>query len=84
MFRARATGFLVGFGVASGFALYQIRQDILKSNQIVSNQADHYRTGLEKRVAALEATVESLAEKAVAHASAPAPDAHAVVQEAEE
>lgn len=33
MFKARASGFLVGFGVASGFALYQLRQDVLKSHQ---------------------------------------------------
>lgn len=38
MFRARATGFLVGVGVASGFALYQLRQDILKSHDVITKQ----------------------------------------------
>ncbi|GLC72617.1 hypothetical protein PLESTF_001270800 [Pleodorina starrii] len=80
MFRARASGFFVGFGVAGVLAAYQIRQDILKSHEVLAQQADKYRQGLEKRVASLEATVGQLQAAAVAAevqaaaaASAPAP-----------
>eukprot|EP00195_Chlamydomonas_chlamydogama_P004847 CAMPEP_0202900998 /NCGR_PEP_ID=MMETSP1392-20130828/12646_1 /ASSEMBLY_ACC=CAM_ASM_000868 /TAXON_ID=225041 /ORGANISM="Chlamydomonas chlamydogama, Strain SAG 11-48b" /LENGTH=66 /DNA_ID=CAMNT_0049587479 /DNA_START=92 /DNA_END=292 /DNA_ORIENTATION=+ len=62
LLRVRVTSFLVGFGVAAGFALYQLRQDVLKSHEVLKESADKYRTGLEKRIAALEA---QLAEKKV-------------------
>lgn len=35
MFRARASGFFVGFGVAGVLAAYQLRQDILKSHEVL-------------------------------------------------
>lgn len=60
LLRARVTSFLVGFGLATGFALYQLRQDVAHSHSEIKEAADKYRQGLEKRVAALEAI---LAEK---------------------
>ncbi|PNH11693.1 hypothetical protein TSOC_001463 [Tetrabaena socialis] len=60
MFRARASGFFVGFGVAGVLAAYQIRQDILKSHEVIVKQGDDYRKGLEKRVATLEGAVTQL------------------------
>ena len=32
LFRARLTSFFVGFGLASGLALYQLRQDVSQSH----------------------------------------------------
>ncbi|KAG2449407.1 hypothetical protein HYH02_005556 [Chlamydomonas schloesseri] len=78
MFRARASGFFVGFGVAGVLAAYQLRQDILKSHEVLVIQADEYKGKLEKRVAALESSVSSLkAEVAEAKKSAAAATAAA-------
>lgn len=38
MFRARASGFLVGFGTAGVLAAYQLRQDIVKSHEATLKQ----------------------------------------------
>ncbi len=38
MFRARAAGFLVGFGTAGVLAAYQLRQDIVKSHEATLKQ----------------------------------------------
>lgn len=38
MLRIRLTSFLVGFGVASGLALFQLRQDIFKGNEFLAAQ----------------------------------------------
>lgn len=69
MFRARASGFLVGFGTAGVLAAYQLRQDIVKSHEATLKQADEYRKGLEKRVVALEATVAALVASAEAQST---------------
>jgi hypothetical protein len=38
MLRIRLTSFLVGFGVASGLALYQLRQDIFRGHDFLAAQ----------------------------------------------
>ncbi len=38
LLRIRITSFLTGFGVCSAFALYQLRQDVLKSNSAIISQ----------------------------------------------
>eukprot|EP00798_Chlamydomonas_sp_ICE-L_P018715 gene18716-25238_t len=57
LLRVRLTSFLVGFGVAGGLGMYQLRQDVLTSHEVLSRQADEYRSKLEKRVAQLESLV---------------------------
>ncbi|KAF5837032.1 hypothetical protein DUNSADRAFT_4912 [Dunaliella salina] len=54
LWRVRAGSFLAGFGICAGLALYQIRQEIKESHEVVSSQANEYRSKLEKRVSALE------------------------------
>ncbi|KAG2496996.1 hypothetical protein HYH03_005001 [Edaphochlamys debaryana] len=60
MFKARASGFFVGFGVAGALAAYQLRTDILNSHEALVKQGTEFRSGLEKRVVSLEATVSKL------------------------
>mmetsp|Transcript_8399 Transcript_8399/g.20948 ORF Transcript_8399/g.20948 Transcript_8399/m.20948 type:complete len:82 (-) Transcript_8399:412-657(-) len=60
LLRIRVTSFLTGFGVCAGLALYQLRQDIKKSHDVMSHQAEAYRIKLESRVAALEGALSDL------------------------
>lgn len=36
--KARVSSFLAGFAVAAGAALYQLRQDVLKSHDVLAQQ----------------------------------------------
>ena len=47
LLRIRITSFLAGFGVAAGLALYQLRQDILKSNATIAAQVGAVRAAAE-------------------------------------
>ncbi len=38
LLRVRISSFLAGFGVCSAFALYQLRQDVVKSNSAIIKQ----------------------------------------------
>ncbi|KAL3136765.1 hypothetical protein ABBQ38_005480 [Trebouxia sp. C0009 RCD-2024] len=60
LLRIRLSSFLAGVAVAGTFSLYQIRQDIQKSHELLSAQAEGYDKGLEQRVSNLEATVSQL------------------------
>jgi len=51
IFRARLSSFLAGFAVASGFAVYQLRNDVRESHALLAEQAD----GVQKRLQKLEA-----------------------------
>lgn len=37
LLRVRVTSFLVGFGVAAGLALYQLRQDVVQSHSEIKD-----------------------------------------------
>jgi hypothetical protein len=41
LMRVRITSFLAGFGIASGLALYQIRQDVVTSHAEVTASVRH-------------------------------------------
>ncbi|KAL6760901.1 hypothetical protein V8C86DRAFT_1807021 [Haematococcus lacustris] len=60
LLRVRVSSFLAGFGVCAGVALFQIRQDIMKSHAVISGQAEEYRSKVELRVAALETELSRL------------------------
>ena len=38
LFRARLVSFFAGLGVAGGFAIFQLRQDIWESHKLLSEQ----------------------------------------------
>ena len=40
LLKVRLTSFLVGFGVASGLALYQLRNDVLQSHNVLTHQVN--------------------------------------------
>ena len=43
LFRVRATSFLAGFGLAAGLGLYQLRQDIISSHEVLSRQVSDFQ-----------------------------------------
>jgi hypothetical protein len=38
LLRVRISSFLAGFGVAAGLGLYQLRQDVLQSHEVLAQQ----------------------------------------------
>lgn len=60
LYRVRISSFLAGFGICAAFALYQLRQDVLKSHTVIASQADEYKAKLEGRIASLEATLAEM------------------------
>eukprot|EP01023_Acetabularia_acetabulum_P033551 TRINITY_DN31424_c0_g1_i10.p1 TRINITY_DN31424_c0_g1~~TRINITY_DN31424_c0_g1_i10.p1 ORF type:complete len:277 (-),score=21.38 TRINITY_DN31424_c0_g1_i10:123-953(-) len=48
--RTRLTAFLVGFGIAGGFAMFQIRNDIAQSHRILQSQSLAFGSSLEKKI----------------------------------
>lgn len=57
MWKIRLTSFLVGLGVGGGFALYQLRSDIARSQEVLVTQAEVFREGIESRISVLEQAV---------------------------
>lgn len=55
LLRVRVTSFLCGFAVAGAAAMAAIRQDVLRSADLVAGEARRSRAELEGRVARLEA-----------------------------
>eukprot|EP00192_Tetraselmis_astigmatica_P022894 CAMPEP_0117680244 /NCGR_PEP_ID=MMETSP0804-20121206/18245_1 /TAXON_ID=1074897 /ORGANISM="Tetraselmis astigmatica, Strain CCMP880" /LENGTH=64 /DNA_ID=CAMNT_0005489721 /DNA_START=144 /DNA_END=338 /DNA_ORIENTATION=+ len=54
LFRIRLSSFLAGAAVVGGYAVYQLRQDVWSSHQLLIGQAKDGTAALEARVAALE------------------------------
>jgi len=54
LLRVRATSFLCGFAVAGAAAMAAIRNDVLRSAELVAGEARRSRTELEGRVSRLE------------------------------
>lgn len=75
LLRVRVTSFLCGFAVAGAAAMAAIRQDVLRSSELVVGEARRSRTELEGRVARLEALlgVGAGAPASAASATAPGP-----------
>jgi hypothetical protein len=62
IFRARLSSFLAGFAVASGYAIYQLRNDVQESHLALIEQAQ----GVEKRLKQLEEDLKKSGPKAAA------------------
>ncbi|BDA51518.1 Actin [Coccomyxa sp. Obi] len=61
LLRVRATSFLAGVALAGAVAYFQLRQDLLQSQQVLIHQASKFSCEeLEKRVADLESSVADL------------------------
>ncbi|DBA86767.1 TPA: hypothetical protein ACH3X1_016656 [Trebouxia sp. C0004] len=60
LLRIRLSSFLAGVAVAGSFSLYQIRQDIQRSHELLSAQAEGYDKGLEQRVSNLEDIISEI------------------------
>jgi hypothetical protein len=81
LLRVRVTSFLCGFAVAGGAAMAVLRNDVLRSAELVSGEARRTRRELEGRVARLEALlgVAATAPPGPARAEEPsAPSAEAI------
>jgi len=62
LMRARLSSFLAGFAVASGYAIYQLRNDVQESHLALTEQAQ----GVEKRLKQLEEDLKKSGPKAAA------------------
>ncbi|CAL8465727.1 g5263 [Coccomyxa elongata] len=61
LLRVRATSFLAGVALAGAVAYFQLRQDLLQSQQVLIDQASKFNCEeLEKRVADIESSLADL------------------------
>ncbi|KAL4424602.1 hypothetical protein ABPG77_009186 [Micractinium sp. CCAP 211/92] len=60
LLRARLSAFLAGVAVAGVFGVYQLRGDVAEGQEKLLQQTKQYASGLEQRVADLEAAVARL------------------------
>jgi len=55
--KLRLTSFFTGFAVAGALAMWQIRQDVLRSSEFLAAQAQQVQSSLDQRITALETLV---------------------------
>ncbi|PSC76825.1 UPF0187 chloroplastic [Micractinium conductrix] len=71
LLRARVSSFLAGVAVAGVFGVYQLRGDVAEGQAQLLEQTKKYTSGLEARVAELEASVARLQKSSLLLASRP-------------
>ncbi|KAI3423968.1 hypothetical protein D9Q98_009802 [Chlorella vulgaris] len=60
LLRARVSSFLAGVALTGVFGVYQLRGDVAEAHKLLMEQTTAYASGLEARVAQLEAAVAKL------------------------